>query len=203
MNGAQVDDPFHAGGRLQGGGDGGDLLRYRGLADQQAGGLAGEKHRDPDEQGTDAQGGDAVEDAVAGQHAQPDAEQGEGETEQRAAVLEQDHRQFGSTGAAYKMQPTPRAAGAVGLADGGAQGVALQRGCDEQYGDGDQRRGQRMRIDDLVVALVQRVQPAEGEQNDSHQEGVDVTGTGVAERMQRRRRLPGTPAADEQQHLVA
>jgi hypothetical protein len=66
---------FHAGDRQQRGGDGVDLFRYRGLPDEQAGGLAGEQHRDRDEQGTDAQRGDAVEDAAAGQHTQPDAEQ--------------------------------------------------------------------------------------------------------------------------------
>ena len=42
-----------------------------------------------------------------------------------------------------------------------------------------------MRVEDLVIALVEGVEPAEGEQHHGHEERVDVALSGVAERMQR------------------
>jgi hypothetical protein len=60
-----------------------------------------------------------------------------------------------------------------------------------------------VRVGDLVVALVEGIEPAEGEQDHRDQEGVDVAGAGVAELVQRLGCLPGAFAADEQQHLVA
>jgi hypothetical protein len=45
-------------------------------------------------QRADAQRGDPVEDPVAGEQAQPHTDQGEQQTDQGAAVLQQDHRQF-------------------------------------------------------------------------------------------------------------
>jgi len=52
-----------------------DLFGYGGLADEQAGGFAGQQNGNRGEQDTDAQACDSVEDPVAGQDGEPDPEQ--------------------------------------------------------------------------------------------------------------------------------
>jgi len=71
------------------------------------------------EEQADAYRGDAVVDAVAGRHAQPDPEQCEDQADQRAAVFEQEDRQFGGSGSADERHPVAAAAGVVGLPDRG------------------------------------------------------------------------------------
>src|SRR5215217_6481547 len=94
MHGAQVDDPVDTRSFPQRGLDLVDLFGYGGLPDQQAGGLSGQENRDRREQDADAEACHAVVDPVAGEDREPDAEQGQGQSDEGTAVLEQKDRQF-------------------------------------------------------------------------------------------------------------
>ena len=60
-----------------------------------------------------------------------------------------------------------------------------------------------MRVADLLVALIDREQPTNGEKYNRHEEGVDVTNTAEAEGMGVVGRLLRAFAADQQQGLIA
>ena len=98
-----VDDAVHAVGALERRPDAALRLGRRGLPEQQALGLDGEHDRDGDEQQADEGGADDVPVLVAGDQAQPDADQREHQAEQGGEVLEQDHRQLGRLGPPYEL----------------------------------------------------------------------------------------------------
>jgi hypothetical protein len=124
VDGAQVDDPVDARFGEQRGVDLVDRLAGGGLADEQALDLGGQHGRDGDEERADGEGGDAVEDAVAGGQGEADPGQGEQQAEQRAGVFQQDDGRFGGAGVADELNPALPAADPVGCLDGGAQRVA-------------------------------------------------------------------------------
>ena len=82
-----------------------DVVDARGLAQEQRLGLGGQHDRDGDEQDADAQGADAVPEAVVGGEGEAGAGEREDETDQRAEVLEEDDGQLGCLGAADELGP--------------------------------------------------------------------------------------------------
>ncbi len=180
-----------------------DLLRARGLAEEQGLGLGGQDEGDQDEEDADADGADAVPDAVAGEQGQADAAEGEDEADEGAEVLQEDDGQFGGLGAADVLDPGEGAAGLVGLLDGGAEGVALGEDREDEDADRPVPVFDVVGVADLLVALVDGEHAADGEEDDGDEEGVDVPLAAVAEGVLRGRLALGALAADEEQELVA
>ena len=132
-----------------------------------------------------------------------DAAQGEDEADEGAEVLQQDDGEFGCLGAADELHPGQGAAGVVGLADGGAEGEALGDDREDQHADRPVPVLDRVRVLDLLVALVEREHAADREEDDGDEEGVDVALPAVAEGVLLVGGLAGLLAAEEQQRLVA
>lgn len=145
-----------------------------GLAQEQGLGLQGQDDGDDDQQDADAQGADAVPDAVVGEQGEADADEGEDEADERAEVLQQDHGQLGGLGAPDELAPAEGAAGLVRLLDRGAEGEALRDDREDEDADGPVPGLDRVRVVDLLVALVDGEHATDGEEHDGDEEGVDV-----------------------------
>ena len=93
---------------------------------------------------------------------------------------------------ACRMKPTQLSPplSVARLAHRGAQREALEPDGDHQHDDRDQRRVEVVRVADLLDALVEREQPAGGEQHQRDEEAVDVAVAAVAEGCSRRRLPP-------------
>jgi hypothetical protein len=85
----------------------------------------------------------------------------------------------------------------------GAQGERLEHDGTDQDGDGHHRAVDLVRVQQLLDALVQRKQPTEGEQDQRHEEAVDVTVPTVTERVLLGGGTSGPLATEQQQALVA
>src|SRR5439155_24885657 len=89
------------------------------------------------------------------------------------------------------------------LVYGGPQRERLESDRHGEHDDRDERRREVVRVPDLLDALIEREQPARGEQHQGNEETEDVTLAAVAERVLR----GGAPArragTEEQQTLVA
>jgi hypothetical protein len=174
------------------------------LADEQALRLDAEHDGDDDEQGADHQRAERVEEGVVGDRCQADTQECEHESDQSADVLEQHDRKLGCLGVTDERDPgLVLRADLVALLDRGAQRERLQQDRDAQNRQRDPQVLEFVRIQDLLDALVDREQAADGEQDDGHQERVDVALSAVAEGVRRVRPLLRLPAPEEQKQLVA
>lgn len=174
-----------------------------GLAQQQRLGLGGQDQGDQHQQRADAHRADAVPDTVAGGEGEADAAQREHQTDQCAEVLQQDDRQLGGLGAAYELGPGLLAAQLVGLLDRRTEGEALGDDREDQDADRPVPVVQLVRLVDLLVALVEREDATDGEQDDGDEEAVDVALAAVSEGVLGGRRALGLLASEQQQALVA
>ncbi len=159
-----------------------------------------DRHRD-EEQG-DQDRADRVEHPVAGDHRQPDAEQREHQAGQGRRVLEHDDGQLGRLRPAHELHPRLRPLVRAGLAQRRAEREALEPDRDDEHGDRQPPVLERVRRRELLEPLVQREDPADGEQDDRHDERVHVPFAPVAERVLLVGGLPRTPSAEQQQELV-
>lgn len=173
-----------------------------GLAQEERLGLGGQDDRDGDQQDADAEGADAVPDAVARAQGQAHADEREDQTDERAEVLKEHDRQLGCLGVAYEVLPGLRAADRVGLLDGGPEGEGLGDDREDEHAHRPVPVGDLVRVLDLLVALVDREHAADREEDDRDEEGVDVLLAAVAEGVLRGRLALGLLAAEEQQALV-
>ena len=182
--------------RVDRGADRFDIRGAGALADQQALRLDPQHDGHQHQQRADGQGADRVERTVAGDDRQADAEEGEHQPEQCRNILQQHDRQLRRLGVPDELEPAVVAAHAIGLAHGGAQRERLEHHRhDAAPAIGSHGVFQRVRMRELVDALVDREHPADAEQDDGDHERVDVPLAAVAERMLRvglalRRRRP-------------
>lgn len=173
------------------------------LAEQQRLGLGGENDRDHDQEDADAQGADAVPDAVPGAQRQADASEGQDQADERAQVLEEDDREFRCLGPTDELRPGQLAPGLVGLGDGRTEGEALGDDREDQHADRPVPGLDLVGVLDLLVALVDGEHATDGEQHDGDEEGVDVALAPVSEGVLRGRLALGLLAAEQQETLVA
>src|SRR3954447_24043775 len=202
--GPHVDDRQAGATALERGHD--PALRLRGgrLPQQQALGFRAEDRGHSDQQEADQDRAEGVEDHVAGDHGQTDAEQREDQAQQGGGVLQQHDRQLGGPGGPDEPPVAhPRRLHRGGLLHRGAQREALQDDRHDQDPDRPDRRRQRLRVLQLVHALVDGEQAADSEQHDRDQEAVYVPVAAEAERVLGGGRPLRPLAADEEQHLVA
>ena len=156
----------------------------RALADEQALGLDAEHDRDDDQQRADHERADGVEDRVAGDHREADAEEGEHEADQSADVLEQHDGQLRRLGVANERHPRlSLAADVIALLDRRPQREGLEHDRDDENRRSAPTPSELVRVDDLLDALVDREQTADREQDDRDDERVDVAFPAVAERV--------------------
>ncbi|MDH6550867.1 hypothetical protein M2162_004964 [Streptomyces sp. SAI-041] len=180
-----------------------DRLDAGGLAEQQGLGLDRQDEGDEDEQDSDAEGADAVPDAVTGEQGQADTAEGEDQADECAEVLQEDDRELGGLGAAHELLPGEVAAQRVGLLDGRPEGEALGDDREDEDAHWPVPVFDLVRVLDLLVALVDGEHAADREEHDGHQEGVDVALAAVAEGVLRGGLALGLLAAEEQQELVS
>ena len=134
---------------------------------------------------------------------QADAAEREDQADERAEVLQEDDRQLGGLGAADELlqELSPRtwldSLMAVRKEKHSAM-IAKTRTPTGQYQALD-----RVRVLDLLVALVDGEHAADGEQHDGDEEGVDVALAAVAEGVLRGGLRAGPSCRREQQDLVA
>ena len=95
------------------------------------------------------------------------------------------------------------AAQLVGLLDGGAEREALGDDREDEDADRPVPVLERVRVLDLLVALVDGEHAADREEDDGDEEGVDVALAAVAEGVLRGRLALGLLAAEQQEALVA
>src|SRR5690606_9531910 len=110
---------------------------------------------DEDEEDADAEGADAVPDAVAGEQGESHTAEGEDQADEGAEVLQEDDRQLGRLGVADELLPGAPAAHRVGLLDRGAEGEGLGDDREDEDADGPVPVRQLVRVLDLLVALVE------------------------------------------------
>ena len=179
-----------------------------GLAEQQALGLDGQDDGDHDEQEADHRGAGDVEVVVVRDERERHRHEREGEAEERRHVLEEDDRQLGLLRVPDERGVRRVAAHVVGLPDRRAQRQALQHDGHAEDDEGDPPPPARVLVVtrpdlvELVVGLVEREQPADGEQHDRDDEGVDVALAPVPERVLLGRLAAGSLAAQQQEQLV-
>jgi hypothetical protein len=179
------------------------ILAAGALADQETLGLDAEHDRDDHEQHADREGADGIPDRIAGEDRQADAGEGEDEAEQRGDVLEQHDRELGGLRVPDELHPALLAPSVIGLLHCGAQRERLEHDRDREHQDRQPGHLERVRVLQLVDALIDREHAADGEQDDGHHERVHVTLAPVAERVLLIGDLLRAPTADEQQQLVA
>ena len=181
-----------------------DVRPVGAFADQQALGLDAEHDRDGHEQHADRDGADAVPHGVAGEDGQADAGEGEDQAEQRGDVFEQDHRQLGLLGV-----PDERRSSSPCRARGSTRSTAVRSEklsspiATSEHHDRQPRHLERVRVGQLLDALVQREDPADREQDDRDDEREDIALAAVAERVLRVGGPARPAAAEQQQELVA
>jgi hypothetical protein len=153
------------------------------LADEQALRLDAEDHGHDHQQHADRDGADGIPHRVAGQDGQPHAREGEHQPGKGSDILEQHDRKLWLLGVADELDPALLAADVVALLDGGAQREALEP--DRHHQDDDRQPGvfELVGMLQLLDALVEREDAADGEQDDGHDERVDVALAAVAERV--------------------
>jgi hypothetical protein len=113
-----------------------------------------------------------------------------------------EHGKLGAAGLLDVALPGAPAPLGLGVPDRRAQGKALEDDREPEDGEHDRRRGDLVRVGDLVVALVDREQPADREEHDRDDEGPEVPQASVAELVQRGGIAPRAPASQHQQALV-
>ena len=141
--------------------------------------------------------------SLAGDHREGHAHGRQEQPGQRGHVLQQDGRQLRRLGPADEGEPAVPVALLAGLLHRRAQREALHRDGDAQHDERDNRVTHRLGVGDLVDALVDGEQAADGEQHDRDHEGVEVPLPAVPERVLLGPRAPRPVAAEQQQHLVA
>ena len=128
--------------------------------------------------------------------------QSQQQTNQGTGILQQNHRKFRGTGLVDELEPGPTATGAVGLTNRRPEREALQDDRQDQHPESPGRRRQRLRVLNLVDALVDRKESTDKEQHDCHDEAVEVTRAPETKGVVSVRCPFGPPATDQQQHLV-
>ena len=126
MHGQQfvdADDPFVI---VDDPADVSDHMGARRLADEQALAFVGKQRRGTGKNYADDDGSDSVENRVAGNLGQADADQRCAETQHRCAVLEQDSEHRGVLAAPYRLEIAHRPLGLAKFVKGNPPGGGLE-----------------------------------------------------------------------------
>ena len=180
-----------------------DYMRTRCLADEQTLTLIGKHPCGTGEYDADDDGGDGVENRVAGDLGQADTDQRRAETQHRCAVLEQDSEHSGVLAALYRLEVAQRPLGLAKFAQGHPPGRSLEQYGEAQYGVVHQGFLERVRMLQFAGAFIDGQARSQGEDQDGHHEGPEIEFHAVTERVARVRRLAGALHAVQHEALVA
>ena len=183
-----------------------DIADYTGarrLADEQTLALIGKHPRGAGEYDADDYGGDGVENRVARNLGQADADQRRAETQHRCAVLEQDCEHRGVLAALYRLEVAQCPLGLAKFVKGHPPGRSLEQYGEAQYGVVHQGFLQRVGMLQLADSFINGQARPQGEDQDSHHESPEIEFHAVTERVARVRRLLGALHAVQHEDLVA